>query len=366
MFGRYDCSAFDTLDHNKYRMRREPWNPYFSKASVSRLQPLLIQNCVNKLLARLGEYQAAGKPVIMTHAYACLTADVISEYSFPQGYGFLDERPNFEFNGDHYKSWMALSSISHLLKQFGWLFPVLDAMPLWLTKATSPETYDVIREQQALRAQTMKVAAQLDSDYADYKESTGRPSMMEAFMTSPHLPDHDKSPERINGEAVTTIGAGTLTSTHCLKHATYHLLANPPIFERFMTELEKAIPDPVNNPPDLKTLESIDYLMAVLYESLRLFSGVTHRLQRIFQDRAIVYPPGGSRAGEKGGPGAEVVIPPGNPISMTAFHMHYDDKPFPDHYTFNPDRWLPLNTNGLKLQKYLAPFGKGTRQCKCP
>lgn len=33
MFGQYDHSGFDTL---------EPWNPYFSKLAVSRLQPLLV------------------------------------------------------------------------------------------------------------------------------------------------------------------------------------------------------------------------------------------------------------------------------------------------------------------------------------
>ncbi len=85
MFGQRDVSAFDTLDHDKHRQRREPWNPYFSKQSVSRLQPLLTQAVVEKLCTRLAEYQAAGKPAVMTHAYSCVTSDIISEYSFPQG-----------------------------------------------------------------------------------------------------------------------------------------------------------------------------------------------------------------------------------------------------------------------------------------
>ena len=49
MFGQSDNSAFDTLDHDKHRMRREPWNPYFSKQSVSRIQPLLMRPVVNNL-----------------------------------------------------------------------------------------------------------------------------------------------------------------------------------------------------------------------------------------------------------------------------------------------------------------------------
>jgi len=89
MFGQQDVSAFDTLDYDKHRQRREPWNPYFSKQSVSRLQPLLIQAVVNKLCMRLAEYQAAGKPINMVHAFACVTANVVSDYSFPQGYNLL-------------------------------------------------------------------------------------------------------------------------------------------------------------------------------------------------------------------------------------------------------------------------------------
>ena len=361
MFGQYDHSSFDTLAHDKHRMRREPWNPYFSKQSVTKLQPLLIQNCVNKLCDRLAEHQAAGKSVIMTYAYACLTADVISEYSFPSGYGFLDRRPDFSFNGAHYESWMALSKISHLFKQCGWLYPLLDSMPLWFIKATSPETYMVIREQQVLLAQSHAIAAQRSMKSAsDYKETTGRPSLIEAIMDSPMLPESEKSPERVKGEAVIAIGAGTLTSTHAMKNATYHILANPSVFARLMHDLETTIPDPINAPPNLRELESIDYLMAILYETLRVFYGVSHRLQRIFPDRPLLY----TDTSTKGVVGKKTwSIPPGTPVSMTSVHIHDNETIFPDHRTFNPERWLPLKTNGVRLQRYLVPFSKGSRQC---
>ena len=118
MFGQHDVSGFDTLDHDKHRQRREPWNPFFSKQSVTRLQPLLIQGVVDKLCLRLAEYQSAGKPVTMINAFACVTIDIISEYSFPEGYNLLDKP---EFDSEHYKAWMGLSKMCHVLKQFGWV-----------------------------------------------------------------------------------------------------------------------------------------------------------------------------------------------------------------------------------------------------
>lgn len=342
MFGQVDNSGFDTLDHDKHRMRRQPWLPYLSKQSVSRLQPLLIQNVVNKLCNKLAEYQAAGKPVVMVYAYANLTVDIISEYAFPEGYGLLNSP---EFVSEHYLAWMAVSKIGHTFKQFGWLYGFLRSMPLWMTKYTSPETYLVLEQAELLYQQTLAIAKRKGN--SNYKELIGRLSLMEAIMDS-DLPESEKTITRVAGEAQIAIGAGTLTSSHALKHATYHILANAVIFERLMTELEKAIPDP-DSPPNLFELEQITYLVAILYETLRNFHGVTHRLQRICPDRAIQY--------------QEWVIPPGTPVSMTSVHVHNDPNIFPDPYAFKPERWLPLQTEGMRLQKYLLAFGKGSRQC---
>ncbi len=342
MFGQSDNSAFDTLDHDKHRMRREPWNPYFSKQSVSRIQPLLIQPLVSKLCERLAEHQAAGKPVVMTHAYSCLTLDIISEYSFPKGYGLLDRA---EFDSDNYQAWMSMSKMSHTLKQFGWLYPLLRSMPLWVTKYTSPETHLVLQQSEHLYQQTLAIHRQRDK--LEYKKLTTRSSMLAAFLDS-DLPPAEKSAHRIAGEAQGAIAAGTLTSTHALKHATYHILANPPIFERLMEDLQRVIPDH-QSAPSLRELEQIPYLVAILYETLRMFHGVSHRLQRICPDQSLQY--------------GDWTIPPGTPVGMTSVHTHNDPSIFPDPHAFKPERWLPLQTEGQRLQKYLMAFGKGSRQC---
>jgi len=338
MFGQRDVSAFDTLDHDKHRQRGEPWNPYFSKQSVSRLQPPLIQAVVEKLYTRLAEYQAAGKPAVMTHAYSCVTSDIISEYSFPQGYNLLDQP---EFDSGHYNAWMALSKMGHILKQIGWLYPILDSMPMWVTKQTSPEVYLVLQTQETLLQQAIAISKQ--RGYPDYKEMTSRQSMIQAFMDS-SLPECLKLPERIKAEAQIAIGAGTLTTTHALKAATYHILANPAIRKQLIEELEQRIPDP-SSPPNLRALEQMPYLVAIMYETLRIFYGTAHRLQRIFPDRPLQY--------------KDTIIPPGTRISMSTVHIHDNERIFPNHYTFNPSRWQGAHPPF----KYLVPFGRGTRQC---
>ena len=280
MFGQTDDSAFETLDHDKHRMLREPWNPYFSKQFISRLQPLLIQTLVNMLCDRLAEHQAVEKPVVMTHAYVCLPANVISEYSFPKDYGLL-YRPVFD--SEHYQAWMVSSRMSHIFKQFGWLFPLLKSMPLWVTRHMSPETYPVLQPKEHLLQQTLTI--QRKRGRSEYKGLTARPSMLEAFLDL-DLPESYKSAEKVAGEAFVAMAAGALTSSHALKYATYHNLVNSTILESLMIDLEEAIPDP-NSPPNLRELEQIPYLVAILYGSLRIFTGVSHRLQRICSDHSI-------------------------------------------------------------------------------
>ncbi|KAL8853731.1 MAG: hypothetical protein Q9221_001374 [Calogaya cf. arnoldii] len=339
MFGQQDVSAFDTMDHDKHRQRREPWNPYFSKQSVARLQPLLVQAVVDKLCMRLREYQKVRKPVVMTHAFACVTSDIISEYSFPEGYDLL-EKP--EFDSAHYEAWMGLTKLSHVLKQFGWLYPLLDSMPMWITKWTSPEMYLILQGQKFLLAQATELSKQRGQP--DYKETTSRPSMMKAFMDSPLLPESEKAPSRIKAEAQIAIGAGTLTTTHALKAGTYHLLANTDVHSRLMAELEERIPDP-NKPPNLRELEQMPYLQAVMHETLRITYGTAHRLSRIFPNRTLQY--------------KDIAIPPGTPISMSQLHIHDNERIFPNHYKFDPSRWQGPNPPF----KYLVPFGKGSRMC---
>ena len=342
MFGPSDYSVFDTLDHDHHRLRREPWNPYFSKQSVSRLQPLLILPLVNKFCDRLAEYKAAKRPVVMTHAFANLTSDVISEYSFPKGYRNLEQH---YFHERVYNSLIAMSKSGHLFKQCSWLLPLLSMMPLSITRYVSPTIYLVLRKQDGLFEQAKEIVEGRRD--MSCKENTARPSMMHAFLDS-DLPSSEKTVEHIKREAQSAIAAGTLTGTHSLVAATFHILASPPILEQLMAELQQATAENSTD-LDMYRLEQLPYLMAIWYETLRVTYGVSHRLQRIFPHHSLQY--------------KDWVIPAGTPVGMTSVHIHDNEDIFPEHRVFRPERWLPLQTEGQRLLRYLVAFGVGSRSC---
>jgi cytochrome P450 len=70
-------STFATVEHDQHRVRRGALNPFFSKAKVRSLQPL-IQGVASNLLSRLEEFQVSGEPMTISLAFAALTNGTLS------------------------------------------------------------------------------------------------------------------------------------------------------------------------------------------------------------------------------------------------------------------------------------------------
>lgn len=66
-----DKSSFATVEHDLHRMRRAPLLPFFSIASVRRLQPV-IQERVDVLLWRLKGYKDTGEVLNTSCMFAAM------------------------------------------------------------------------------------------------------------------------------------------------------------------------------------------------------------------------------------------------------------------------------------------------------
>ncbi|KAL9044219.1 MAG: hypothetical protein Q9214_002626, partial [Letrouitia sp. 1 TL-2023] len=151
---------------------------------------------------------------------------------------------------------------------------------------------------------------------------------------------------RLQQEGTSIVGAGVETTKSTLTLATFYILKNPKVLQRLRKELKQVFPDP-NKPPELSELEQLPFLTAIIRESLRLSNGVAQRLPRVSRT-PIQY--------------STYTIPPGFPISMSAYVQHRDERIFPSSKTFNPDRWIDP-TQERHLSRYLVSFSKGTRMC---
>ena len=332
-------SILTTVDHDIHRRRRNAYANYFSKQSI-RNYSTVIQAAVDKLCFKLQERSKFGKPVNLLHAYSAMTGDIVTGYCFPEAYGLLDKP---DCGADFHELFSSGLANVHILKHFPFLLPLLLALPERLVQILVPDLAAIFQWQREWVRQINAIKSGAD----DGKERGGKPSIFRTLLDS-DLPPYDKSVSRLMEDAQTLLAGGSVTTSMALALATYYILSDDHVLRTLTDELATAIIDPAR-PSPLVDLEKLDYLTATTFETLRISHGVTHRLQRVAPDQSLRY--------------HNWIIPAGTPVSMTSVHIHNNAGIFPDPHLFKPQRWLPLETEGRRLQKYLIAFSRGSRQC---
>ena len=142
MFGT-DTAFFSTENHELHRIRRAAFAHYLSKATLVRLEPG-IQSVLDSMVSRFEDLKGSGRNVNLLDVYACLTGDIIGQYGFAKTYGFLDDP---EFSPSWHKMMMDVSENAHFIKQFGWVMPLMKAVPDWFAKRALPQMWALIEFQ---------------------------------------------------------------------------------------------------------------------------------------------------------------------------------------------------------------------------
>ncbi|KAF2635071.1 cytochrome P450 [Massarina eburnea CBS 473.64] len=353
MFGT-SLAAVGTTGHELHRLRRSALNGFFSKRSISKLEPT-IQRVIEHACHQLQSRGLNGRILDLRNFFAAFSADVIGEVAFGSGYGLLD-KPDFEPGWQ--KLMMDLSRATHLMKQFPWAYSILNSIPPYLVSLVHPLTKRLfdIRSDVHLKIEQTRVSIK-EPNYLGAKEKEN-PTVLHSILSSPNLPTPELTTPRLEDEAFTLLGAGTITTAHTLTSILYYILASPVI--RFQLEAELSAQQSLG----LKVLEHLPYLTAVISEGLRLSFGVSHRLPRVSPDTALNY------HNTIDGKQHDYTIPPSVPISMTQMFTHLDPTIYASPHTFKPSRWLASTCatdeekEELRLRKqHLIPFSKGTRMC---
>ncbi|KAL4732999.1 cytochrome P450 [Aspergillus similis] len=335
-------SVFGTPGHDLHRLRRGALSRFFSKTSVTKLEPI-IESAIRKLCTQLESYCGSQRPVKMDMAFSCMTTDVVTEYAFAKSYNFLDS-PTFEPN--FHRPIVAGADLGPWVKQFPAMLKVMDSLPKWILTRINPEAAVYIQFQEDIRRQIREVQLQVDKG-----ESNGKtPTIFHELLTG-DLPEQEKRIERLWQEGQIVVGAGTETTARALSVTLFYLLDNPRIMRHLQEELERTIPDAAQS-VTWQQLEQLPYLSAVICEGLRLSYGVSSRLQRI------------NPLGPLWGRWVEYEIPKGTPVGMTSALIHTNPELFPDPHEFKPERWLDgAGKRHHSLDGYLLSFSRGSRQC---
>lgn len=142
MFGT-NMAAVGTVDHDIHRQRRAALSPFFSKKSITGLEPI-VQAQIDKLCLKLVMFKGKAQVINLSDALTCLSADIISDCAFGESYGLLDKP---EFSPEWRAFMMELSLGTHLMKQLGWAYRLVTNVAPWLLSLLHPlsRKLDVLR-----------------------------------------------------------------------------------------------------------------------------------------------------------------------------------------------------------------------------
>lgn len=132
-FGTND-TGFGTVDHYLHRKRRRALNPFFSMASIDRLEPIM-RTLIEKLCARIDEAQTSRMPLNMRLVYLCYTTDFITTYALNSSWNHLDSP---DFSPLWCRTIKETGAMSKWTKQFPFLYSFLASMPDWLVGKINP------------------------------------------------------------------------------------------------------------------------------------------------------------------------------------------------------------------------------------
>lgn len=244
-------SMFLALDHDLHKQRRGAVASLFSRNAIRNLQPVVDER-VNYAMNKLHQEYVNGTVVNLSDLNAGLTLDVISTYCFG------DKLNSLEGAADG-KTWRAMLTEGATGNNFGRHFP-------WFvnTVATlSPDVQKKLAPKQApfiLWAQSMKPVIKNILD-GKRNASNEHQTIFHEIRDS-NLPDAEKDPQRLMGEAFVFIGAGTETTARTLSVLHFYLAKDFAARERLFQELKQVMPT-VDSPITLEQAQKLPYFVCI-------------------------------------------------------------------------------------------------------
>ncbi|TIC93610.1 Trichodiene oxygenase [Colletotrichum higginsianum] len=339
-----DLSTFGSELHEAHRMRRSAIAPFFSKARVRRLEPM-VRERADAVVGRLRGFAATGDVMRLDHALTAYATDIITNYAF----GLCHDRVNApDFDAGFHSACLSGCQQVFLSRQFPFLMDIVKMIPgSWILK-WSPAINSYFSMQRDIGRLITKICRQDRSEWPELEHPTFFHELLDSKLS-----ESEKSIARLAQEGGSLLGAGTVTTSWTITTGVFYLLREPDVLRALKSELaatfpaEAAITDQKNL---TGILEGLPYLSAVAQEMVRMGHGLVSRAARVAPDEDLAVP------------GTGFVIPRNTPISMTHLLLNRDPDLYDSPDRFQPERWI-----GDSRQAPLPPrqfgFSAGARAC---
>ena len=157
--------------------------------------------------------------------------------------------------------------------------------------------------------------------------------------------DNSLTFDDIQEEVDTFMFEGHDTTTSGICSAIQLIGSHPEVQAKLHEEIDQVFGSS-NRPLKSDDLGELKYLECVIKETMRLYPPVPFVSRSITEDQVV--------AGYK--------LPKGHSASVLTYMVHRDERYYPDPEKFDPDRFLPENSENRPYFAYI-PFSAGKRNC---
>ncbi|KAK6612739.1 hypothetical protein H4I96_01952 [Botrytis cinerea] len=325
---------------HEHRLRRQKVNSMFSTKAVDSMAPdvLAIAQKAANIMMKRGEEK---RPVDMYRLSRSISSEVLFKILFDEPMHLLDsqeEQPEL------------LAGLDTFLGTF-WLmraFPVIGwlaiNLPQSLTRKLIPG-FKSLRDD-CERWARMSVARQNSREIT--KNDSSSNTVFDLLLTpTPGEPRSEFSIPDLVDEAFLFVFAGTDTTGNTITNAFYYILSSPSVYSKILDELTAhGITSPETF--DCNVVQRLPYLVNSSSQGKYANSHYSGRCSSAYCARWGVVVDG-------------YFMPAGTSISQSIHSLHHNASIFPSPEKFDPERWI--KDEEKELEKYFAPFSKGSRAC---
>ncbi|KAJ7021163.1 cytochrome P450 [Mycena alexandri] len=361
--------AMTTLPHAQHSIRRKAYASHYTPSNLAKLQPE-IGDATGQMIDTLHGLPAH-TPLDTLSLFRHLALDIIvsSSYGFRLGairkWALEAEEGLTVAIGDFPKRGILRSAVPT------WAWNLVCQIPNARLKLLC-DSDKIMAEFVSTRVYEMRAQLNAGKD-SSFSEDTEKSFLLPRLLAYKY-PSGETMPESdVISESMGHMVAGTDTTSISLAYFFFELTRRHDILRKLQNEIDAVMPDP-SAIPDIKILNSMEYLNAFIKEGLRLYGAAPSLLERV-----VPVSTSKNFAGAEGFDLMGYALPPGTIVSTQAWSMHRDPAVFPSPETFLPERWLPSYAAGSKedggeaseaetarlarMASHMMPFGTGSRIC---